>query len=78
EVGLEELRSALQKLSALTLIAMWHVEKLGKDRLLRLASMNRGAILRRSQMEDPQKFRKRVRRLMKLLEVLPDFAEPAS
>ena len=50
-VSTAEIKSAIQKLSALVLVSLLHVKKLGKDRLIRLASMNRGAILRRAEME---------------------------
>jgi hypothetical protein len=72
ENQLYELRDALQKLSALTLISLGYVEGLGKDRLLRLATMNRGAILRRSELEDWSKIKGwQKRRLIELLDVLP-------
>lgn len=76
ETKLHELRDALQKLSALVLISLGYVEGLGKDRLLRLAMMNRGAILRRSELEDWSKIEDRKkRRLIELLEVLPAVVE---
>jgi hypothetical protein len=73
---LHELKDALQKLSALVLISLGYVEDLGKDRLLRLATMNRGAILRRSELEDWSKIKDwEKRRLIELLEVLPAVVE---
>jgi hypothetical protein len=75
-VPLEELDIDLRKLSALTLISMNYVEGLGKDRLLRLTSMNRGAILRRAEMEKGSKLTSSAkRRLIDLLDLLPAFAE---
>jgi hypothetical protein len=76
ETALHELREALQKLSALILISLGYTKGLGKDRLLRLASMNRGAILRRSELEDWSSITSwQKRRLIKLLEVLPAVLE---
>ncbi|MBD3408043.1 MAG: hypothetical protein GF411_18125 [Candidatus Lokiarchaeota archaeon] len=67
-----ELALAQQRLAALTLIALYYVSKLGKDRLLRLANMNRGAILRRAQMEGGSKMGQTDKfRLIGYLEQLP-------
>jgi hypothetical protein len=76
ETHLHEIRETLQKLSALVLISLGYVEGLGKDRLLRLATMNRGAILRRSELEDWSKIKNwQKRRLIELLDVLPAILE---
>jgi len=76
EIHLHEIREALQKLSALVLVSLGYVEGLGKDRLLRLAMMNRGAILRRSELEDwSKKTNWQKRRLIELLDVLPAVVE---
>lgn len=76
EIYLHELRNALQKLSTLVLISLGYVGGLGKDRLLRLATMNRGAILRRSEIEDWSKLKVwQKRRLIELLYVLPAVVE---
>lgn len=73
ETGIHEAKEALQRLSALTLISMNYAEGLGKDRLLRLATMNRGAILRRVELEDWSKLKQwQKRRLIDLLDALPD------
>ncbi len=80
EVNLHEVRDALRMLSSITLIAMNYVEGLGKDRLLRLATMNRGAILRRSELEEWSKISpSKKKRLIDLLSVLPEVAgEPST
>jgi hypothetical protein len=76
ETHLHELKDTLQKLSALALISLSYVGGLGKDRLLRLATMNRGAILRRSELEDWSKIRSwQKRQLIGLLDVLPTAIE---
>lgn len=73
ETTLHELQSSLRRLAALTLVSMGYVEGLGKDRLLRLARMNRGAILRRAELEDWRKINQwQKRRLMDLLDTFPD------
>ncbi len=74
EPRLHETMSSLRKLTALTLTAMSYVKKMGKDRLLRMASMNRGAILRRAQMEDSQQMKKYQSQFIELLDVLPAVA----
>jgi hypothetical protein len=74
EPRLHETMSSLTKLAALTLTAMSYVKKMGKDRLLRMASMNRGAILRRAQMENSQQMKKYRRQFIELLDVLPAVA----
>ncbi|NWF94508.1 MAG: type I-D CRISPR-associated protein Cas10d/Csc3 [Candidatus Thorarchaeota archaeon] len=80
EVSLHEVREALRRLSSITLIGMSYVEGLGKDRLLRLATMNRGAILRRSELEEWSELSKsQKRRLIDLLSVLPEVSgEPST
>lgn len=79
ETPLHELQSALRKLAALTLVSMGYVEGLGKDRLLRLAGMNRGAILRRAEHEDWRKISQwQKKRLIDLLEALPEVFASAS
>jgi hypothetical protein len=79
ETTLDELPIALMKLAALTLISMSYVEGLGKDRLLRLARMSRGAILRRAELENWRSLNQwQKRRLMGLLEVISsDFEQPS-
>lgn len=76
ETHLHKVSETLQKLSALVLISLSYVGGLGKDRLLRLAMMNRGAILRRSELEDWSKITNwQKRRLIELLDVLPAVME---
>jgi len=71
-----EAKDVLRKLAAASLISTDYVEGLGKDRLLRLMSMNRGAILRRAQIEAKNASRKRSKpRLLDLLEQMPAFAD---
>ncbi len=70
-VRLHEMRGALQKIAALMLISTY-VEGLGKDRLLRLTSMNRGAILRRAQTENLKRWQER--RVSEYLQYLPEVA----
>ena len=71
-IRLHESKQVLQKLSALVLVSQRYVEKLGKDRLLRIVSMNRGAILRRAQMESGQAS---IGTLVRYLEHLPSLLE---
>lgn len=66
--------AVLTTLAALTLVAFRYVKRLGKDRLLRLASMNRGAILRRAEMEQRDMKRSTKRQLIQYLSVLPAVA----
>jgi hypothetical protein len=74
DVQLHQIQAVLQKMASLTLVSMSFVEKLGKDRLLRLSSMNRGAILRRAEMENRGQLpRWKKAQLIKLLEQLPAF-----
>jgi hypothetical protein len=72
-IRIHEKPDALRQLAAAALIATRYVEGLGKDRLLRVLSMNRGAILRRAQVEEGSKFRgSRVQRLMDYLDRMPE------
>ncbi|MCF2138268.1 MAG: type I-D CRISPR-associated protein Cas10d/Csc3 [Candidatus Thorarchaeota archaeon] len=76
EMPLSNVKDALQKLAAVTLITLYQVKKLGKDRLLRILSMNRGAILRRAQTELGEKLKGGTRRrLVNWLDVLPDIVD---
>ncbi|MEM2141673.1 MAG: hypothetical protein QXQ81_00230 [Candidatus Thorarchaeota archaeon] len=76
EPQLHELRTALRNLAALQLISMSYVKGLGKDSMLRLASMSRGAVLRRSEQEDWSRLSHAEKsRLVALLEVLPSIRE---
>jgi hypothetical protein len=50
-IRIHQISDVLRIMSSIVLVSMSYVKALGKDRLLRLASMNRGAILRRAQME---------------------------
>lgn len=71
-VRIHEVQRTLKKLASLTLVALNYVEGLGKDRLLRLASMNRGAILRRAQMEKGSEMRGQTKRI--LVDLLTELA----
>ncbi|RLI53005.1 MAG: hypothetical protein DRP09_16720, partial [Candidatus Thorarchaeota archaeon] len=71
-VLLHELGASLRRLSSLVRIAMTYGEKIGNDRLLRLSSMNRGAILRRAEMDVGNKMKGREKHLLlTLLENMP-------
>jgi hypothetical protein len=62
----------LRKMASVVLVSMSYVKDLGKDRLLRLMSMNRGAILRRAQMESTGHMKSYAKHdLLNLLENLP-------
>jgi hypothetical protein len=71
-INLHEMPSALRRLSSLIRIGMTYTKGLGKDRLLRLSSMNRGAILRRVETEGGTKMKSREKQLLlALLENMP-------
>jgi hypothetical protein len=72
KVETHQIPGILRKMASVVLISMSYVKNLGKDRLLRLMSMNRGAILRRAQMEaKPPLIQKAKRDLLSLLENIP-------
>ena len=71
-VDLHQVSHVLRILTSYVLISMGFVRALGKDRLLRLMSLNRGAILRRAEMEAGGKLSSaRKYDLMRLLNNLP-------
>ena len=71
-VQLHELDENLRRLSSLVRIAMTFGEKIGNDRLLRLSSMNRGAILRRVDMDMGKEMNDQQKHLLlSLLENMP-------
>jgi hypothetical protein len=63
-VPLDEIPMVLRRLSSLVRIGMTYTKGLGKDKLLRLSSMNRGAILRRAQIDTGAKLTSRDKRLL--------------
>ncbi len=72
KVNLHQVKGVLSNLTSHILISMSSVKGLGKDRLLRLMSMNRGAILRRAQMEHEGKLPSYLKNeLLRLLDNLP-------
>jgi hypothetical protein len=71
-IRLYELPYALKRLASVTRLAMTFVKGLGKDRLLRLSSMNRGAILRRVEIDSGNKMTSKEKQLLlELLDNLP-------
>ncbi|MHA1137772.1 MAG: hypothetical protein ACTSSE_14925 [Candidatus Thorarchaeota archaeon] len=73
-IMLHEIPHGLKKLASITRIALTFVKGLGKDRLLRLSSMNRGAILRRVELDSGSKNKmknKEKQLLLQLLDNLP-------
>ena len=72
QIRLHELPYALKRLASVTRLAMTFAKGLGKDRLLKLCSMNRGAILRRVDLESGNKMKSWEKQLLlELLENLP-------
>ena len=71
-IRLHELPHTLKRLASVTRLAMTFVKGLGKDRLLRLSSMNRGAILRRVEIDSKNKMTSKEKQLLlELLDNLP-------
>lgn len=70
-VRIHQMEEIIKTLVTLALIAAYYVPGLGKDRLLRIARMSRGAILRRAQMESSSKQQAGIGRLVTYLCRLP-------
>ncbi len=71
-VEIHKVKGVLRILTSHMLISMGAVKNLGKDRLLRLMAMNRGAILRRAQMEHERNLPSYLKfELLHLLDNLP-------